>query len=106
VTKNTLVTAAYNPPPAPPPPTSYVLWTSVSGGQGTVTGTDNAISCASNAGTCTIAVPAGASATLSAAPSTGYAFVGWSGCSSVSAGLCTAVVNQNTLVTALFAALP
>jgi hypothetical protein len=106
VTANTLVTATYDPPPPPPSPTSYALVTSVSGGQGTITGTDNAISCASNAGTCTIAVPAGASATLSAAPSTGYAFVGWSGCSSVSAGLCTAVVNQNTLVTALFAALP
>jgi hypothetical protein len=106
VTTNTLVTATYNPPPPPPSPTSYALVTSVSGGRGTVSGTDNAIACASNTGTCSVSVAAGSSATLSAAPGTGYTFVGWSGCSSAIGDLCTVVVNANTLVVAKFSTTP
>lgn len=106
VTSNRLVTATYAAPVTPPPTTLYTLVTSVSGGQGTIAGTDNAIACASNAGTCSVSLAAGTSATLSATPATGYAFVGWSGCSSVSGGLCTVVVSQSTLVTGRFAAAP
>ena len=106
VTKNTLVTATYVPPVPPPPPSSYALVTSVSGGQGTITGTNNAISCASNSGTCTTSIPAGTSATLSAAPASGYTFVGWSGCTTVSGGVCAVTVSQNTLVVAMFSTAP
>jgi hypothetical protein len=97
-----LVRATFVAPPPPPAPTTYALWTSVSGGQGTVTGTDNPIGCRSNSGTCSTQIVAGSSATLSAAPSAGYVFLGWTGCTSVADGLCSVTVTKNTLVKASF----
>ena len=69
-------------------------------GSGTVTG--GGIDCGSN---CSLTVSDGTSVTLTATPGTGSVFASWSGCDSTSGNTCTASMNQNRNVTAVFQAL-
>jgi len=71
-------------------------------GGGTVTGTVNAqaFSCS---GTCSASGAAGAAVTLTAAPATGYAFSGWTGCASTNGTSCiTPALTGAINVTAAF----
>jgi hypothetical protein len=94
------VGATFVAPPPPPPPTTYALQTSISGGQGRVTG--GGLDCLSNGGTCKVTVASGTAATLTAAPSTGYVFTGWLYCPTPSGATCNVTVTKNTLVAATF----
>ena len=69
-------------------------------GSGTVTG--GGINCG---GSCSLTVSDGTSVTLTATPSTGSVFAGWSGCDSSNGSTCTVNMNQNKNVTAAFEAL-
>ena len=67
-------------------------------GSGTVTSSPSGISCP---GTCSTSIPDGTSVTLSAAPSTGYTFTGWSGACS-GTGTCALTMNSAESVKATF----
>jgi hypothetical protein len=69
-------------------------------GSGTLAG--GGINCGS---TCSVTVSDGTSVTLTATPSSGSVFAGWSGCDSTSGNACTVTMNQNRTVTASFGAL-
>jgi List-Bact-rpt repeat protein len=56
------------------------------GGTGTITSVPPGLSCAS---TCSTALPTGSTIVLTATPTNGSTFGGWSGCDSVSAQVCT-----------------
>lgn len=86
MTSNTTVTASFV-------ANSYALTTTVSG-SGTVSKSPSASSYAS-----------GTKVTLTASPSAGYKFSGWSGGSCSGTGTCTVTVTANTAVTASFVAL-
>jgi hypothetical protein len=77
----------------------YPLTVATSGGQGTVTSSDGAITCGS---ACSASYAAGSMLTLSAAPAAGNRFVGWSGACS-GAGSCVVTMNSAKSVTATFA---
>ncbi|HEY1564462.1 MAG TPA: PASTA domain-containing protein [Gaiellaceae bacterium] len=71
-------------------------------GSGTVTSAPGGISCGS---TCSAGYGYGTSVTLTAAPSTGSAFTGWSGACS-GTGACTVTTNDVASVTATFNLIP
>lgn len=78
--------------------TQYALSVATSGtGTGTVSGTG--ISCGS---TCSGSYPSGTVLTLTATPSTGSTFAGWSGGGCSGTGTCTVTMNAATTVTATF----
>ena len=69
-------------------------------GSGTVTGTPGGIDCGA---TCSADYSAGTVVTLTATPSTGYVFAGWSGGGCTGTGSCVVTVNGPLTVTASFA---
>jgi hypothetical protein len=86
---------------APPPPPNRTLTVSVQGaGSGTVTGPG--INCP---GDCTEAYPDGQQVTLTATPSAGSGFAGWSGACTGS-GPCTLAMSADRQVTASFDSSP
>jgi hypothetical protein len=70
-------------------------------GAGTVTSSPEGISCGND---CTEVVNDGSSWTLTAAPSTGSTFAGWSGGGCAGTGTCNVTVTTDTTVTAAFTA--
>lgn len=88
-------------PPPPAGPTSVVLSVSVGGsGSGQVTSSPAGISCGSQ---CTAPFPSGTVVVLTASPTGGSIFGGWSGACSGS-GACTITLGQSATVTATFTA--
>jgi hypothetical protein len=77
---------------------TYTL-TAAKNGAGTVTSSPAGISCGVD---CTEVVNDGSSWTLSAAPSTGSTFAGWSGGGCMGTDTCTVTVTADTTVTATF----
>lgn len=80
---------------------SYTLTVTKAGaGSGTVTSSPAGINCGA---TCSANYTTGTSVTLTATPSAGSTFAGWSGggCSA-GTGTCTVIINANTAVTATF----
>lgn len=69
------------------------------GGAGTITSAPAGISCGA---TCTSAFDHGTTVTLTAAPSTGSTFVGWSGAGCSGTGTCSITMNAPESVSALF----
>ena len=67
---------------------------------GTVTGTG--ITCP---GDCSEKFLTGASTSVTASPAAGFAFTGWSGCTTVNGAICNVTLNANTTVTPTFAPL-
>ena len=79
---------------------TFTLTLSKSGsGSGTVTSSPAGISCGS---TCSASFDSGTSVTLTATPSGGSVFAGWSGGGCSGTGTCTVTVNADTTVTATF----
>ncbi len=76
----------------------YVLTVTNSAG-GTVTSSDNGIDCGSD---CTETYTSTTSVTLTATPSSGYGFCGWSGGVCSGTGTCTLSLSADTDVTATF----
>ncbi|PYM78956.1 MAG: hypothetical protein DME09_22310, partial [Candidatus Rokuibacteriota bacterium] len=68
-------------------------------GTGTVTSADGGISCGA---TCAAPYDGGTLVTLTASPSGGSTFGGWSGCDGVSGTTCTVTMNASRSVTATF----
>ena len=76
----------------------YTLNAGKSGtGHGTITGTG--ISCGTD---CTETYPYGTVVTLTATPSTGSTFTGWTGCDAVSSNVCALTMTGNKSVSAAF----
>ena len=76
-------------------------------GNGLVSSSPSGINCANPAASgqaCTANYQTGTSVTLTAAPSAGYTFAGWSGGCSGTANTCSIAMNNNKSVTALFTA--
>ena len=91
VTANTTVTATFNLIP-------YTLSVTTSG-SGSVTSSPAGISCGA---TCSASFNYGTAVTLTASPSAGYSFSGWSGGGCSGTGTCTVTLTGNTTVTATF----
>jgi hypothetical protein len=93
-------TAAPPPPPPPPPGPTYTLTVSRTGSaatRGTITSSPAGINCGS---TCTAAVGAGTSVTLTATVTGNGLFAGWGGACSGTARTCTLTMDANKSVTA------
>jgi len=87
--------------------TSYTLTVSDTGsGSGTVTSADGKINCMNGSGTCSASYSSGNSVSLTAAPSVGSTFAGFSGACSTSSTTCTIVMNSSQTATATFNASP
>ncbi len=87
-------------PSDPPPSLKYTLSVSKSGnGSGTITSNPSGINCGS---TCSANFDSGKSITLTAAPSSGSNFVGWSGACSGTSLTCVVIMNSNKSATAEF----
>jgi hypothetical protein len=72
-------------------------------GSGSITSAAPGIDCGS---TCTASFDDDSQVTLTATPSAGYLFGGWSGCDSVSGNECTVTANEDRSVSANFIGLP
>ena len=97
VNADSTVTATFSPPP---PPNNYNLVILKSGtGTGSVSSSPSGITCGS---TCSSAYTSGAGITLTAAPDSGYSFVGWSGGGCSGTGTCVVTMSEDTTVTATF----
>src|SRR5262249_41606516 len=72
-------------------------------GSGTVISTPDGISCGSS---CSGTFPSGTSVTLTATPSSGFTFTGWSGESCVGMDPCTVTITSAMTVTATFDVAP
>jgi phospholipase C len=88
------------PAPTPAPSPTQLTVATAGSGTGTVTSAPSGISCGT---TCTANFPSGSSVTLTAAPTTGFVFTGWSGACSGTA-TCSVTINAATSVTATFSA--
>jgi hypothetical protein len=91
----------------PPPPTLYALTIATAGaGAGRVTSAPAGIGCTraggGQTGDCGTAVIAGTTVMLTATPTTGSTFVGWSGGGCSGTAPCTIAVNAAQTVTAMF----
>jgi subtilase family serine protease len=87
-----------------PGPGSYTLNLQKAGsGMGTVASADGYIACGS---TCSHLYASGTEVTLTATPTAGSTFAGWSGGGCSGTGSCEVTMNANTTVTATFAAVP
>jgi hypothetical protein len=85
----------------PTSPTTYTLTVSSPSG-GTITSSDNAISCGS---TCSqTGITSGTNITLTATPSSGYDFTSWGGSCSGTSTTCNLSVTSNESVSAVFTA--
>jgi hypothetical protein len=85
-----------------PPPGDWVLTVSLGGsGAGMVTGTG--INCGIN---CAFSYNDGSSVVLTAVPSYGFVFGGWTGCDQISGSTCTMEMTADKSVTAVFNAPP
>ncbi|HYD40222.1 MAG TPA: glycoside hydrolase family 11 protein [Anaeromyxobacter sp.] len=83
----------------PPPPTTYALSVTKSGtGSGTVTSNTGGINCGS---TCSANISSGTAVTLTATPSSGSTFGGWSG-ACTGTGSCIVTMTAARSVTATF----
>jgi Calx-beta domain/Metallo-peptidase family M12/Divergent InlB B-repeat domain len=71
----------------------------VGGGSGLVTSTPSGIACGS---TCAASFTSGTVVTLTATADTGSSFTSWSGCTSVTANICSVTLNSATSVIATF----
>jgi len=80
---------------------SFTLMVNKTGtGDGTVTSTDGRIDCGTS---CTASYPGGTTVTLTATPSQGSIFGGWSGCDGVSGATCTVTLGSGSKsITAVF----
>ena len=97
VTANNEVTATFS---EPPPPDNYTLVTLKSGtGTGYVSSSPSGIDCGA---TCSSAHAKSTEVTLTAAPDSGYEFVGWTGGGCSGKGTCTVTMGEDTAVTATF----
>lgn len=83
------------------PPASYALSVTTSG-DGSVTSSPTGISCAANK-TCSYSYAASTAVTLTATPTTGSVFTGWSGACSGTAAFCVVNLSAASSVTATFA---
>ena len=90
------VSAIFNPVP------TYVLTVTTSG-SGTVTSAPTGINCGA---TCTAPYNDGTSVVLTATPTTGSAFAGWSGACTNATGTCTITMTTAKSVTATFTLIP
>ncbi|MBK8011310.1 MAG: DUF4214 domain-containing protein [Deltaproteobacteria bacterium] len=95
------VTASFSVAP-PPPPQQYALTVSKSG-SGTVSSNPSGINCGS---TCSNSYSASTNVTLTASPSAGWIFSGWSGACSGSSATCTVTMSSARTVTASFSVAP
>ena len=85
-------------------PNTFTLTVSKNGaGVGTVTSSPAGIDCGA---TCGFGFTSGTSVTLTATPSAGSSFNGWSGSGCSGTGTCVVVMSQNRSVTATFNAVP
>jgi hypothetical protein len=93
LTAATTVTATFSLP-------QYLLTvTKAGGGTGTVTSNPAGVNCGTD---CSEPYTAGTSVTLTASPTTGFGFVGWSGAGCSGTGTCVVTVNAATTVVATF----
>jgi hypothetical protein len=89
-------------PVASAPVVTYGLTVSVTG-SGTVTATGNSSSTSCSTSPCSVGpYPENTSVSLSATPSSGYQFTGWSGAGCSGTGNCTVAMSQAQSVTAAF----
>lgn len=89
-------------------PTQYALSTELSG-SGSLNNLNQppSFTCSSPSTSCSGSFATGTNFTLHASPASGYAFNGWSGCSSISGqGDCSVVLNADSLVSAAFGLIP
>jgi hypothetical protein len=93
----TAVTATFNASPSSPVPLTV---TKSGAGTGIVASAPSGIGCGT---TCSSTYPSGTVVTLSASPSAGSAFAGWSGGGCAGTGACTVTLTSATAVTASFA---
>lgn len=102
------VTATFVPAPAPAPvpaPVTYALSVTKQG-SGTVGSAPTGVSCAATATSCSGSFTSGTAVTLTAAPSSGYTFSGWSGACAGTALTCAVNMTAAQNVTANFTATP
>jgi uncharacterized repeat protein (TIGR02543 family) len=87
-----------------PPPSTYALTIAKSGtGSGTVTSSPVGITCGS---VCSASFTGGPVVTLTATPTTGATFTGWSGGGCSGTGTCAVTLSAATTVTATFSSTP
>jgi hypothetical protein len=94
--------AAKTPPPAPAPVNFQLTVQGSGAGAGTITSTPAGINCGQ---TCSFSFASGTAVTLSAAPSSGDTFAGWSGACTGTAA-CSVTLSANASVTATFNVIP
>lgn len=99
VSANTSVTATFN--TAAPPPTYQLTVVPAGTGTGTVTSAPTGINCGA---TCSAGFTSGTAVVLTAAPSSGSTFTGWSGGGCSGTSTCSVTLTAATSVTATFAA--
>ena len=98
----TSVTATFSAIAPPPPAAVQLMVTSSGGGTGTVTSAPAGISCGL---TCSASFASGTTVTLTANPSGGSTFTGWTGACSGTAP-CSLTLASNTAVGAIFSTAP
>ena len=82
---------------------SFILTVNKAGtGRGTVTSNPPGIDCGTSSTSCSANYTSGTTVTLTAAPTAGSTFTGWSGCDTVSGTACTVTMSAARSVTATF----
>jgi hypothetical protein len=97
VTKNTLVTATFE-------PTSFSVAVRIATGKGTVAG--SGFDCRTNTYKCLVNAARGTALSMTATPDAGYAFTSWSGCQQPAGNTCSMTVSGSATVKANFTAVP
>lgn len=87
-------------PPPPPPPNYAITVTTAGSGTGTITSDPTGINCPT---VCSASFPQNTQVTLTETPGTSYAFAGWGGACSGTAG-CVVTLSAASSVSATFAA--